>query len=140
MIRELELKLADAENRDAMLRDSGISGRGYRPTRWRWLGAGVCLLFALSVLLHLGYLSSAHADASGATVVGISGSSDHGAPKGGHNIAQECEASAHCSFAGPPRSNAAVVDGAANVGRPAAADSGPIRTVRPEYRPPKLPI
>ena len=123
-----------------MLRDDGMNGRGCRPTRWRWRGAVVCLLLAFGMLLHFGYLSSAQADASGAAVVGISGSNDHGAPKGGHNVVQECEASAHCSFAGPPYSNAVVVDGEANVGRPAAADSGPTWTVRPDYRPPKLPI
>ena len=123
-----------------MLQDGGMEGRGYRPARWRWCGAVVCLLFAFGMLFHFGDLSSARADTSGTAVVGISGSNDHGAPKGGHNIIQECEASVHCSFARPPHSNAVVVDGEVNVGRPAADDSGPTRTVHPDYRPPKLPI
>lgn len=123
-----------------MFQNHSMDGRVRGPTRWRWRGAVVCLLFAFGVLLHFGHLSSAQADTGGTVVVGISGSNDHGAPKAGHNVIQECEASAHCSFAGPPCANAVVVDGEANVGRPPAADSGPTRAVHPDYRPPKLPI
>ncbi|MBM3949973.1 MAG: hypothetical protein FJ311_00790 [Rhodospirillales bacterium] len=71
-------------------------------------------------------------------VIGVAGSSDHDLPKNSHNIVQQCEASAHCSFAGPPRASAVVSDDEAGVVRWAAIDLGPARIVHPEYRPPKL--
>ncbi len=101
-------------------------------------GVAVCLLLVFGMFLHFGSPSPAQAGANGPSVIGVSGTNNLGAPDSGRDVGQECSAGVYCSFAKLSVSNAIVFDDEASVGRPAATDAGAARTVRPEYRPPKL--
>jgi hypothetical protein len=107
------------------------------PTRWRWVGLLLCLLFAFGAILHVAHAPPVHAHAA-SEVVAVSHESAPCEP--GHPAGEHCQPTSGCQLCAPVVA-ALVIPGWALARPPmAAAALVPDGVVLRHFHPPKLSI